>query len=84
MNTETTYAFLREFAGSWALLAMFLFYVAAILRALSPGRREANREASEIVMRNDTLPRDDRGDDAASCTKGCDACGCTNLKLEGV
>lgn len=50
-----TYAFLREFAGSWMLIAMMLFYISACLWVLSPKRRAANADAAQIPFRNETL-----------------------------
>ncbi|WP_147111156.1 cbb3-type cytochrome c oxidase subunit 3 [Tateyamaria sp. syn59] len=50
---ETTYAILREFAGSWALIAMMLFYISACLYAVRPSARKANEDAAHIPFRND-------------------------------
>ncbi|MEM6579132.1 MAG: cbb3-type cytochrome c oxidase subunit 3 [Pseudomonadota bacterium] len=52
---DNTYTFLREFAGSWMLIAMMLFYITACLWAISPRRREANADAAQIPFRNETL-----------------------------
>ncbi|MEM6481846.1 MAG: cbb3-type cytochrome c oxidase subunit 3 [Pseudomonadota bacterium] len=52
---DNTYTLLREFAGSWMLIAMMMFYVTACLWAVSPRRREANADAAQIPFRNETL-----------------------------
>lgn len=57
-----TYSFLRELADSWILLAMCVFYVAAIVWVFRPGSRELYEDISDIPFRNDTLPSDARVD----------------------
>ena len=51
-----TYSFLREFADSWVLLAMCLFYVGVCLWVFRPSAKAADAEAAGIPFRNDTLP----------------------------
>ncbi len=53
-----TYSFLRELADSWVLLAMCVFYIAAIGWAFRPGSRKLHEDISDIPFRNDTLPDD--------------------------
>ena len=53
-----TYTFLREFADSWMLLAMTLFFVGRILWTLRPGSRETHADISRIPFRNETAPGD--------------------------
>lgn len=50
------YSLLREFADSWALLAMFILFLGVILWALRPGARDAYKDVSEIPFRNDDRP----------------------------
>ncbi len=57
-----TYTLLRQFADSWMLLAMVLFFLGAVLWALRPGSGPVQRDTAEIPLRNDTLP----GTDAAA------------------
>lgn len=60
-----TYSWMREFADSWALLALFLFFLGVIVWAFRPGSRETHRDAGSIPFRNDTIPaRDDATGDA--------------------
>jgi len=48
---DKIYGVLREFADSWGLLAMFLVFVAIILRTyFLPGRKAMYKEAAEITM----------------------------------
>ncbi|WP_069298857.1 cbb3-type cytochrome c oxidase subunit 3 [Neptunicoccus sediminis] len=47
-----TYSFLREMADSWFLLAMFCFFIGAILFLFRPGNRQMHKEASQIPLRD--------------------------------
>lgn len=70
-----TYSWMREFADSWFLIAMTLFYVGACLRVFLPSRRAPNAEAADIPFRYDTP-------DAGNCGGNCSACKCQSFKLE--
>ena len=50
------YSFLRELAGSWALLVLMLFFVGVILFAWRPGSRPLHRDAAESIFRNEKMP----------------------------
>ncbi len=50
---ETLYDVLREFADSWVLLMMFLFFVSAVFWAMRPSARTSHDEASTIPFRED-------------------------------
>ena len=53
----TTYDAMRQFADSWGLLGMTIFFLIVVVRVLfRPGAREEARDAANIVMRDD--PRD--------------------------
>ena len=54
-----TYSVLREFADSWALLALFLFFLGVVLRVFRPSVRDAHRDAAEVPFRNDNHPAED-------------------------
>jgi len=47
------YHTMREFADSWGLLAMALFFVGAALFAFRPGSRKAADEAARIPLEDD-------------------------------
>lgn len=50
------YHILREFADSWVLLAMFGFFVAAIVWAFRPGSRKDQQEVATSIFRNEDTP----------------------------
>ena len=52
--TETN--LLREIADNWMLVAMFTFFLGAVLWAFRPGSRAVHRETSSIPFRNDDMP----------------------------
>ncbi len=43
-----TYSILREFADSWALLAMMAFFIGAILLLFRPGAKQQHIDAANI------------------------------------
>ncbi|RWB79007.1 MAG: cbb3-type cytochrome c oxidase subunit 3 [Mesorhizobium sp.] len=47
------YNLMREFADSWGLLAMALFFVGCIVFALRPGGREHADDAAKIPLQDD-------------------------------
>jgi cytochrome c oxidase cbb3-type subunit 4 len=53
------YHFLREFADSWMLIAMFLFFVCAIAWAFRPGSSETYRDAGAVPFRHEDRPLGD-------------------------
>ena len=52
---QDTYSLLREFADSWALLALVIFYLGVIVWAFRPGSRATHDEIANIPLRNETL-----------------------------
>ena len=51
-----TYSLLREIADSWVLLALFVFFVAAVLWAVRPGSRKVHADTAAIPFRHDDRP----------------------------
>ncbi|MDP2737754.1 MAG: cbb3-type cytochrome c oxidase subunit 3 [Pseudorhodobacter sp.] len=51
-----TYTLLREFADSWVLLALTLFFVAVIIWAWRPGSRKVHEDSANIPFRHDDKP----------------------------
>lgn len=47
-----TYSILRQFADSWGLLAMFLFFGGVVLWTFRPGSRAQHDDAANIPLRN--------------------------------
>lgn len=69
-----TYTFLRAFADSWFLLAMFVFFLGACVFAFWPSQRRAREDAAAIPLRDDT----------PGCGRNCAACACKKTDfLEG-
>lgn len=69
-----TYTFLREFADSWFLIAMFCFFIGTWIFAFWPSLRKSREEAASIPLR----------DDKAACSGECDACKCNIDFMKGV
>lgn len=51
------YSFLREFADSWWLLAMMLFFIGAVAILFRPGAKALHEDAASIPLRDDTPDR---------------------------
>ncbi|TNC51476.1 cbb3-type cytochrome c oxidase subunit 3 [Rubellimicrobium rubrum] len=54
-----TYSLLRHIADSWVLLALFLFFLGAILFAWRPGSRPLHEDAGRVPFRHDDRPLPD-------------------------
>ncbi|MBV0910858.1 cbb3-type cytochrome c oxidase subunit 3 [Anianabacter salinae] len=52
------YSLLREFADSWVLLAMFLFFGGVVLWTIRPGSRSVHDDIAGIPFRHDDTPAD--------------------------
>ncbi|TKW68173.1 MAG: cbb3-type cytochrome c oxidase subunit 3 [Paracoccus denitrificans] len=50
------YSLMREFADSWALLALFVIFIGVILFVFRPGARAAQDDAARSIFRNETRP----------------------------
>ncbi|OWU82038.1 cbb3-type cytochrome c oxidase subunit 3 [Phaeobacter sp. 22II1-1F12B] len=50
------YSLLREFADSWMLLSLFLFFVGVVLWVFRPGSSKTYAETSEIPFRHADKP----------------------------
>ena len=59
------YSLLRQFADSWVLLAMSVFFLAAIFWAFRPGSGRAHSDSADIPFRHDDKPAQD-----AACDEG--------------
>ncbi len=53
-----TYSLLRQFADSWALLALTLVFLGVIFWSWRPGSRPLHDDAAKSIFRNDTKPAD--------------------------
>lgn len=54
-----TYTLLREFADSWYLLFMTLFFVGVVFWVFRPGSRTLQNDAANSIFRNDDHPERD-------------------------
>ncbi|QLF70588.1 cbb3-type cytochrome c oxidase subunit 3 [Peteryoungia desertarenae] len=48
-----TYTALRQFADSWALLAMVIFFIGVIIFTFRPGGKKSADHAAHIPLRED-------------------------------
>ena len=69
-----TYSFLREFADSWFLIAMFCFFVGTCIFAFWPSLRKHRDDAASIPLR----------DENAICDNDCAGCACKTDFLKEV
>jgi len=54
-----TYTFLRELADSWVLLALFAFFVGAVIFVFRPGARKMQDDAANLPFRHEDAPPPD-------------------------
>lgn len=47
------YSLLREFADSWALLALVLIFLGVVVWTFRPGSRPLHDDAAQVPFRND-------------------------------
>jgi cytochrome c oxidase cbb3-type subunit 4 len=73
-----TYSFLRQLADSWILLAMFSFFLGAIVWAFRPGSTKIYKDVSEIPFRDEPAKK--------ACNGTCENCAATKAiaALKGV
>lgn len=50
------YAFLRNFADSWHLAFMTLFFIGVFVWALRPGANKVHEDVSNSIFRNEDRP----------------------------
>ncbi len=50
------YTLMREFADSWALLALFGIFVAVVLWVYRPGSRKVQDDIANSIFRHDDKP----------------------------
>ncbi len=66
-----TYTLLREFADSWMLLALFLFFVGMVFFVMRPGSTKTYQDVANIPFRHDDKPAaaDEKPARAAAASK---------------
>lgn len=57
------YSLMREFADSWALLALFVVFLGVVLWAYRPGSRAVHDDIAKSIFRNDLKPAPDAAQD---------------------
>lgn len=55
-----TYSLLRNFADSWHLLFMTLFFLGVVVWAMRPGSNRVHKDVANSIFRNDDRPAQDR------------------------
>ena len=65
-----TYTFLREFADSWVLLAMTMFFIGMVLWTLRPGSKPVHDDVANIPLRNERPAEDPAKDDVSTGREG--------------
>jgi cytochrome c oxidase cbb3-type subunit 4 len=53
-----TYSLLREFADSWVLLSLTLFFLAVVVWVFRPGAKAVHKDAASVIFRNEKKPGD--------------------------
>jgi len=51
-----TYSLLRQFADSWMLLFLFLFFIGVVIWAFRPGATKTYEDTANIPFRNADKP----------------------------
>ena len=54
-----TYSLLRQFADSWMLLFLTLFFVGVVFWAFRPGSRSVHDDTARLPFRNEDAPKGD-------------------------
>jgi len=57
-----TYSLLREFADSWVLLFLTVFFVGVIVWVFRPGSTSEHRDSADIPFRHEKQPASDDAD----------------------
>ena len=57
---QSTYTFLSQFAQSWALAGMAVFFVLAVAWVFLPGNRRTYDAAARSIFRDDSKPGAER------------------------
>lgn len=61
-----TYSLMREFADSWMLLFLTLFFVGVVVWAFRPGSSPTHRDSANIPFRHEDKPASTDDDGATS------------------
>ncbi len=61
-----TYSLMREFADSWMLLFLVLFFLGVILWVFRPGASKTQRDSANIIFRHENAPDEASGSEDAA------------------
>ena len=50
------YTLLRQFADSWMLLFLFVFFIGIVIWVFRPGSNKTHKDTANIPFRNETKP----------------------------
>lgn len=64
-----SYSILRQFADSWGLLVMLVFFLGVIVWAFRPGSGKIHSDTANIPFRHSDAPAPVGGDDNAATSK---------------
>ena len=53
-----TYSLMREFADSWMLLFLVLFFLGVVLWVFRPGSTKEHRDSANIIFRHENAPEE--------------------------
>ena len=59
-----TYSLLRQFADSWMLLVLFVFFIGVVIWVFRPGARKTYEDPANIPFRHEDKPESERGEDS--------------------
>ncbi len=57
-----SYSLMREFADSWMLLFLVLFFLGVVLWVLRPSATKEQRDSANIIFRHENSPDEDRSE----------------------
>ena len=57
-----SYTLMRQFADSWGLLGMFVFFVGVIVWVFRPGAKKIHEDVATTPFRNEDRPAEPRGE----------------------
>jgi cytochrome c oxidase cbb3-type subunit 4 len=56
------YSLMREFADSWMLLFLVLFFLGVVFWVFRPGSTKEQRDSANIIFRHEDSPSEDRAE----------------------
>ncbi len=66
---DQTYTLFRAFADSWAMLAIFGFFIGVVFWAFRPGSTKTYSDVADIPFRHEFQPAGDEGSPSAATSE---------------